>query len=179
MVSTKPSVDYTDHALASFFEHTQLSEEDQFYLIDNDGSYDRPIDESYTGIKRIVNPSPLSFAENANQALQIAYKKQADLFFLNNDLIFTEDWLEPLLVDDSALLSPLCNQQVQYQSGSFKLELAMELDDYLEHRSEFDLMMQQHRAKHSGYLNVIMLYFCCIKIPYSIYSKVGLFDPRK
>ena len=37
MVTLKSSIDYTYHAIDSFFKNTELNEDDEFLLIDNDG----------------------------------------------------------------------------------------------------------------------------------------------
>ena len=37
MVTLRSSLDYTYYAIESFFKNTQLNEDDEFLLIDNDG----------------------------------------------------------------------------------------------------------------------------------------------
>ena len=37
MVTLRSSLDYTYHAIGSFFRNTKLNEDDEFLLIDNDG----------------------------------------------------------------------------------------------------------------------------------------------
>ena len=63
-------------------------------------------DLAEAGFTLVRHETPRSFAANANLLLAAARAKSADLFLLNNDLVFTNGWLEPLLTDRRALLSP-------------------------------------------------------------------------
>ena len=97
IVTLKNTDFYTGHALESFFKYTQMNHDDEFFLIDNDGC-DTDRYSIYNKIKLIKNNRPLHFAENINQIMDIAIKAKKDLIFLNNDLIFTENWTKPLLM---------------------------------------------------------------------------------
>ena len=75
MVTLRSSLDYTYSAIESFFKNTQLKEDDEFLLIDNDGC---ELKNFYNNkkIQIIKNKSPLSFAGNANQSIDHALKKK-------------------------------------------------------------------------------------------------------
>jgi GT2 family glycosyltransferase len=88
MVTTRHSHAYTSHALESFFRSTLFALTDLFVLIDNDGTYPLPPGGDGPPVTRLTNAAPLGFAANLNQVLRIARARRADLFFLNNDLIF-------------------------------------------------------------------------------------------
>ncbi|MCB0319537.1 MAG: hypothetical protein KDD60_01345 [Bdellovibrionales bacterium] len=172
MVTTQHSSEYTHHALQTFFASTELRAQDRFLLIDNDKSFQSNIWMTFSGIERIVNEHPLSFAENVNRVMRESSEYQGDLYFLNNDLIFTPNWITPLVNITDAIVSPLGNQQVQHSSPNFTWRNALELKDYLQHQSEFEVMVSQ-LPKQNRYLPVIALGFFCVKIPYRVYSAVG------
>jgi len=183
MVTTKHSEHYTVPGVESFFRQTELEEDDLFFLIDNDAT--QPADERrerYHELSRgklhvIVNKQPRGFAENVNQLLAIAKSYRADLFFLNNDIIFTTEWLPSLLIDEPVILSPLSNREVNYRTDNFKCATAMQLEEYLGHEAAFEEVVALHRQQAaSGYYNVIVLPFFAVKLPYSVYSVVGELD---
>ncbi|RIL12151.1 MAG: hypothetical protein DCC75_00965 [Proteobacteria bacterium] len=187
MVSTKDSLEYTKHALDTFARSTPLSAEDRFILIDNDGSYQSSGITAPFKLELAVNSSPLSFAANANNAVNMALELRADLFFLNNDVIFFESWIDPMLIEDDSILSPLCNREVLYgisivvcKSGhvanTFVNKPIMQLSDYLENRGAFAAIIEAHRKVAHGYAPVFMLPFFCVKIPLRILETIGRFD---
>ena len=67
----------------------------EIFLINNDNS---EIDKLsiYNKISLIKNNKPLSFAANVNQGISKAIKSKKNLIFLNNDIIFTENWVHSL-----------------------------------------------------------------------------------
>ena len=176
MVSTNASRQYTPHAVESFYRHTPLEHVAKLYLIDNDGSLTASDYAQYPNLEFILNPEPLSFAANANAILRKALAAETDLFFLNNDLIFTPAWLEPLLIDTPEVLSPLSNREVTYVKDLLRCERALDLDGYLGREQELEAITQHHRTKHSGYKQVISFPFFCVKIPYSVAIVVGELD---
>lgn len=105
-----------------------------------------------------------------------AEEKGADLFFLNNDLVFTSHWLEPLLGLENTVLSPLSNREVQYQQGGLVCSITMDLPQYVGKESIVEEIAERHRLTNEGYSKVLFLPFFCIKIPFSVYSVVGRFD---
>lgn len=187
MVTTAKSRAYTRPALESFFRNTPLNDEDCFYLIDNDGRFTERSSLPSSKIEVVVNSSPLGFAANVNQMLALAEKPQADLFFLNNDVIFTSNWLQPLLIDSKALLSPLCNREVQYSlavvvhktqdtSKLYSLPMVTTLDEFTGNEYALEAIAEAHQQRNQGYWAVYHLPFFCIKIPNAVHSTLGRFD---
>jgi hypothetical protein len=126
MISTKNSRYYTDQAVASFLKSTKLTDNDEFYLIDNDheGDYDY-------GVKVSINNTPKSFAANVND--MIARADGRDVFVLSNDVSFTPNWSEPLKQYSNILLLPSCNQTHLYKSqdGLLDLRPSMHINDLI------------------------------------------------
>ena len=185
MITTSASLAYTVAAIKSFFRHTPLDHEDRFYLIDNDKSFD--IGESCLPGQMFVikNDKPCGFAENVNQVIGLCMESKADLFFLNNDLILTKEWITPLLITENSILSPLTNREVQYatsvvvaktrkESCSFITKMSMQLEEWDE--AALDFIAETHKRNASGYWPVYVLPFCCVKIPFSILNAVGMMD---
>jgi GT2 family glycosyltransferase len=177
MVNTSKSADYTPHALKSFFGCTPLASSDRFYLIDNDGSY-RPSDDSPPILKLLRNQEPNGFAGNVNQIMRLAALHKADLFFLNNDIIFTPRWFEPLLSEQPAIVSPVSNWQVQHRCANFECKAVMDLQEYIGHEQELIEIVQRHGQINNGIFSTFVIGFFCVKIPYSVYSAVGELDER-
>lgn len=184
MVTTSGSASYTPHALASFFKHTPLRPEDRFYLIDNDGDYSA---SSYPRCELVKNDVPRGFAENANWAIEHALSAEADLFFLNNDIILTAGWLDPLLDPSAGIVTPLSNREVQYAASVqilknqhiaelFCCSMTMGLEEYLGHEASLDAIVATHRRTSQGFLPVLALPFFCVKLPYAVMRAVGPFD---
>ena len=176
MVSTSTSVRYTVEALKSFAACTRLRSDDRFFLIDNDASLGDGL-PLVPHAETITNDVPRGFATNVNGILARARDVRADLFFLNNDLIFTRGWLEPLTTDMPAILSPLSNAEVSYSSGRLTCGFTMDLEDYLGRERELASIADKHRRKHArGFLSFFSVPFFCVKLPYSVYSTVGDLD---
>jgi hypothetical protein len=175
MVATYPSHAYTPYALASFFQTTPFAADDRFVLIDNDGTY-RPPPDAWPQVTYLANPVPYGFAANVNQVLRLARSCGADLFFLNNDLIFTPRWFTPLGVGEPALLSPVSNFQFPARVGDWLCGPFLDLADYQGHEADLRALVQAHQARHAGYQPALKLLFYCIKIPAAIQEAVGLLD---
>lgn len=186
MVSTEASRDYTPIAINSFLRYTELSAWDRFFLIDNDGSYAHQ--EVPAKIERLTNMLPRSYAANANHILQLAASHRAkqqsilgatctaDVFLLNNDLAFTEGWIEPLLEHEKALVSPISNREKQYSMYGLTLDRTLASDDLLGKESALELIAKHHKEHNAGVLPVLWLPFFCIKIPLQVYSLLGPLD---
>ena len=131
MVTVKNTNFYTEHALKSFFTYTDLNNDDEFILIDNDGC-DVSNFKNYKNIKLIKNIKPLSFAENVNQIIDLATKSKKDLIFINNDVIFTKGWVKPLLSNYESISIPSNNQLFSYASpcDNLKLKATMSFEDF-------------------------------------------------
>jgi GT2 family glycosyltransferase len=180
MVNIKKSNLYTYHAIESFFAKTNFDSSlgDKFYLIDNDYSLLRLPENSREKCIVIKNEEPKSFAQNVNSILTIALEEGANLVFLNNDIIFTHDWLPPLLKSDAAITLPCCNQYEVYKNNDFSLNVAMDLKDFIGHEKTFEEIIIRRRKNRFGpeYIHSHFLPFYCFRLPHAIASKVGLFD---
>lgn len=188
MVSTRPSLDYTRLAVDSFFSTTTLDPEDKFVLIDNDGSLQgEPWLPSSCEVR--PNSAPRGFAANFNTLIVDALDRSADLYLLNNDLVFTAGWSEPLRVDADAILSPLSNREVQYAHSivvpktGHVVDLTVftpqfSLDQFRGHESAFAAIAEAHRRACEGYLAVYVVPFFCAKVPLAVLRAVGLLDER-
>ena len=179
IVTLKNTDFYTGHALESFFKYTQMNHDDEFFLIDNDGcNTDRY--SIYNKIKLIKNNRPLHFAENINQIMDIAIKAKKDLIFLNNDLIFTEHWIKPLLMNSKNISIPSNNQIFIYQSdcGNLKLKETMDFNDFNRNYDLLNNIVRKHKKKFKPNLRfqTLLMPFSCFKIPYKILCEVGHFD---
>jgi hypothetical protein len=176
MVTTSKSRRYTSFALDSFFRHTHLSAADRFLLIDNDGDFDLP--ESYSRVELIRCERPRGFAANVNFVMKQAVHAQADIVFLNNDIIFAPGWLPPLCSVDKAILLPTCNQHVTYQHGRLALKSEMDLEEYAGNEDEFLTVVAGHQAdpRMRGFLRPMHVSFYCFRLPFFIYSQLGRFD---
>ena len=179
VVTLKNSNFYTTYALESFFKSTKLENEDEFFLIDNDGCEVKKFSE-YEKVKIIKNKRPLNFAENVNQIIEIAKKNKKDLIFLTNDIIFTKNWIEPLLKKSLSLSIPSNNQVFPYQSncGNLKLKPTMNFNDFGEKYQLLEDIVSEHkkRFKPDQKFQTLLMPFYCFKIPYKILIDVGYFD---
>lgn len=179
VVTLKNSNFYTTYALESFFKSTKLENEDEFFLIDNDGCEVKKFSE-YEKVKIIKNKRPLNFAENVNQIIEIAKKNKKNLIFLTNDIIFTKNWIEPLLKKSLSLSIPSNNQVFPYQSncGNLKLKPTMNFNDFGEKYQLLEDIVSEHkkRFKPDQKFQTLLMPFYCFKIPYKILIDVGYFD---
>ncbi len=178
MVTTKSSARYTDLALDTFFKTVTLAEHDVFILINNDADRPYQMPENYPQLQTITNPSPIGFAANVNQILRIAQTGKADVFFLNNDLVFTKNWISPLLVDEPWILSPISNREVAYNTESFVWTDDISIEYYHQHANGFQDWLSDYNSKATMAFNILVLPFFCVKLPYTVYSVVGAFDEQ-
>ena len=179
MVTVKNTNYYTDYALKSFFKNTPINDDDDFFLIDIDGCETSKF-STYGKIKIIKNNHPLNFAENVNQIIDIAIKNKKDLIFLTNDLVFTEDWIKPVLLNSSDISIPSNNQIFQYQSdcGNLKLKVTMDSKDFNENYDLLNDIVKKHKKKFkpNQKFQTLLMPFSCFKIPYNILNQVGYLD---
>ncbi len=186
MVTTAKSSQYTPYALGSLRENTTFGPNDRVILIDNDNSFDKSV-QSFPNLHVISNSSPKSFAANMNYLLNEAKTRGADAFLLNNDLVFTPGWAEPLLECADAIVAPLSNREVQYElqvrvkktghaTGGLHLNMVMDLDELKGHEHALTAIAEAHRSGAKGYWSVYVLPFFCVRIPYHIVLKLGDFD---
>ena len=179
MVTLQKSHIYTSYAIDSFFKNTEFDESDEFLLIDNDGCELKKISK-YSKIKIIKNKIPISFAKNVNQAINHALKNKKNLIFLNNDIIFTKDWIQPININSEYISIPTSNQMFSYKSNCGKLNLqpTMNLKDFNENYALLDEIVTLHKTKFQPNQKAqgLLMPFFCFKIPYQILNDVGFFD---
>jgi len=179
MVTVKSSNFYTAYALETFFKCTKMNSADEFFLIDNDGCEINKFSH-YDRIKFIKNKRPLNFAENVNQIIDIAIKVKKNLVFLTNDIIFTKDWIKPVLANSKSVSMPSNNQIFPHQStcGNLKLKVTMNLKDFNEKFNLLDDIVEIHKKKFKPHqeFQTLLMPFYCFKVPYNILLEVGHLD---
>ena len=179
MVTMRSSNHYTDLAIKSFFKCTEINKNDEFLLIDNDGNNVDHL-SSYKKIKIIKNNNLLSFAENVNQAIKIAKKNEKNLIFLNNDIIFTKEWFNPLKENSDCISIPVNNQIFGYSTDceNLILKATMRLEDFNENYHLLNEIVEKHKKKYKPKqkFQAPLMPFFCFKIPYQILNEVGRFD---
>lgn len=174
MVSSARSDLYTHYAIRSFFKHTKLYAHDQFILIDNDNIWP---DHPSALIKLIKNSSPKSFSHNVNQLIDIARSFDQDLYFLSNDIIFTNNWDEPLHGNDDTILIPSCNQTHTYHYNNFDLPANLDLEDFGNNFDALDQIVFQHKQRSNpDFFEKLLMPFYVFKLPKNAYNTVGYFD---
>ena len=179
MVTLKSSNFYTGYALRSFFKYTEVDDSDEFFLIDNDGSELKNF-SLYKKINIIKNKHPYGFAKNVNQAITIAKKGKKNLIFLNNDIIFTKNWFEPLKSNSMSISIPVSNFLFKYKSdcGDLILKPTMRFDEFNKNYDLLNDIVKNHINKFSSQkqFQFLLMPFFCFKIPYKILNEVGYFD---
>jgi len=178
MVTTRHSTPYTVAALRSFFHHTPLARDDAFLLIDNDGAFswegiEAPIRDRVT---LHVNPAPLSCSQNGNRILQAAHARNADAIWMNNDIIFTRGWLQPICIDTPAVITPTCNQNFQYRTDRLTLKSSMTLEEFRAGANQLPAIMAEHRKRHTQIITAYKTTYFCVRIPPTVYRSVGLLE---
>jgi glycosyltransferase involved in cell wall biosynthesis/GT2 family glycosyltransferase len=174
MVTTDNTKKYTDVALESFFKYTNFNDQDRFFLIDNDNTYQ--LSQHIDKITKVSNHTPKTFAENMNLVMKLAFLDKVDFIGLNNDLVFTENWNQNF--GKSKVISvPLCNQKHTGECESLKIKSAMDLEDYQGKENELNEFV---KGIDSQKLNIdsTIVGFHCFHIPHEIISQVGFFDER-
>ncbi|WJI40016.1 MULTISPECIES: hypothetical protein [Mesorhizobium] len=146
-------------------------------IIDNDGSLgDLP------GSIVIRNERPRSFAENANFSIGVSQIVKDDLILMNNDIVYTNNWLDFLLAGERSrdnIVIPYCNQNVQYRSGLLDLKIAMDLDEYADREEDLEEIARIHQRElvnTPDYDASILMSFFCVYIPWKVSRAVGYFD---
>jgi GT2 family glycosyltransferase len=187
MVTMQCSREFTVYALKSFFAHTNLRAQDRFILISNDDPSAVELATSFPGVEVVLLKQPRGFAENGNYFIEESLRTGSDLIFTNNDVIFSENWLAPLLEFDDAVACPLSNREVQYVASAavirtqvvqdvFLFDAPMELERYADNPGAFDFIAACHVKKSTGCLPLAVFPFYCVRIPLPILQQVGKFD---
>ncbi|HVB37669.1 MAG TPA: hypothetical protein VND92_03995 [Vicinamibacterales bacterium] len=175
MVSTRHSFALTKVAIDSFLRTTPLGPGDEFLLIDNDRSIVEPLP---AGVTLLQNTSPRSFAANMNVVLRRAMRQQADAVLLNNDLVFTTGWYEPMAAETGALVSPASNAEVHYTHGAFECRFTMDLSEYVGHEDALEAVAEYNRRHPPMFVEAHAIPFFCVRIPREVIETVGFLDER-
>lgn len=175
MVTTSASHRYTQHALETFFQRTTVAAQDRFLLVDNDATFDASSLSNYPSVELRALAQPQSFAQNANMAMREA--RGAALVLLNNDLIFTSGWREPLYCRNDAILSAVSNNELNYRTNhGWTLERFMDLEQYLGHEAELEVIAAVNAKQQSGLRPAMAFPFFCVSLPAPVYERIGFFD---
>jgi O-methyltransferase len=173
MVSTKNSQIFTPKAIESFFKSTHLDEGDRFVVIDNDACL-----PELDGVEYHRNWEPRSFAENANIAIGFALSMDTDLVLMNNDIIFSKNWLDNIRGNNEDILIPSCNQNIVYAHGGLQLKAMMDLEEFGGKTELLDEIARIHFSNTDipAYSSDILMPFYCVLLPRKILKIVGFFD---
>jgi GT2 family glycosyltransferase len=126
-------------------------------------------------MRLVVRDSPMSFAENANSVIREAAGVDGDAIFINNDVVFTPNWLLPLLVEVPGVVTPTCNQNYRYTRDGLELVPVMTLDDYVGREEVLNGVARDHAAHHPSLVSAYKTNFFCVRVPPCVYGRIGGF----
>jgi GT2 family glycosyltransferase len=175
MTTSANSSFYTQWALKTLLKHTQFTENDTIYLIDNDNCYSEPVDDRINIIKNVF---PLSFAQNVNKLISMALYADQDLIFLSNDILLTKNWLSPLEAIEDAISIPSCNQTHQYNYNGLQLNANMDWNEYNHQYITLSEIARLHSLNNHGYFERLLMPFYLFRLPKSVYLKLGHMDTK-
>jgi GT2 family glycosyltransferase len=175
-VSSAKTENYSRLALYSFFLKTKLEAGDIFVFVNNDGT--NAFRKEYPIDIYINNKTPKSWATNFNKGLRIAKKFKKHFVVITNDIVFTDNWFEPLKQKDDAILIPSCNINYAYKSPYFSTSSCMQLEDYIgkEEYLENIVKFHQQQFKFNDLQERIFMQMYLGRIPYQIHDEIGYFD---
>ena len=175
-VSSAKTEEYSRLALYSFFLKTKLEKGDIFVFVNNDGT--NAFRKEYPIDVYINNKTPKSWATNFNKGLRIAKKFKKHFVVITNDIVFTDNWFEPLKQRDDAILIPACNINYLYNSADFKTSPCMQLNEYIGKEKYLDGIVQYHQSnfKFDDLKERIFMQLYLGRIPYQVHDEIGYFD---
>jgi GT2 family glycosyltransferase len=175
-VSSAKTEDYSRLALYSFFLKTKLEKGDIFVFVNNDGT--NAFRKEYPIDIYINNKTPKSWATNFNKGLRIAKKFKKHFVVITNDIVFTDNWFEPLKQRDDAILIPACNINYLYNSADFKTSPCMQLNEYIGKEKYLDGIVKYHQSnfKFDDLKERIFMQLYLGRIPYKVHDEIGYFD---
>lgn len=179
MIAAQASFEYSVLTLRSFQAMTKLEPTDRFLVIDNES--DERIEallKGSQGVQLARRKQPASFAENANLALQLAAKQEADLILLNNDIFFSPGWCEALCSAPEGVVAANGNQNIAATAGAFSLKPTMIMEDLRGNEAAFFAIAKDVAQKKQNYLPALKTNFFAVRIPKEVYEKLGFFDTR-
>jgi GT2 family glycosyltransferase len=175
-VSSAKTEEFSALALESFFNKTKLEKGDIFVFVNNDGT--NSFRKQFPIDVYINNKTPKSWATNFNKGLRIAKKLKKHFVVITNDIIFTDNWFEPLKQRDDAILIPSCNINFLYTTKEFSTSPCMQLEEYIGKEKYLDGIVQYHqsRFKFDDLKERIFMQLYLGRIPYQIHNEIGYFD---
>jgi GT2 family glycosyltransferase len=175
-VSSANTEEFSALALESFFNKTKLEKGDIFVFVNNDGT--NSFRKQFPIDVYINNKTPKSWATNFNKGLRIAKKLKKHFVVITNDIIFTDNWFEPLKQRDDAILIPSCNINFLYTTKEFSTSPCMQLEEYIGKEKYLDGIVQYHqsRFKFDDLKERIFMQLYLGRIPYQIHNEIGYFD---
>jgi len=175
-VSSAKTEEFSALALESFFNKTKLEKGDIFVFVNNDGT--NSFRKQFPIDVYINNKTPKSWATNFNKGLRIAKKLKKHFVVITNDIIFTDNWFEPLKQRDDAILIPSCNINFLYTTKEFSTSPCMQLEEYIGKEKYLDGIVQYHqsRFKFDDLKERIFMQLYLGRIPYQIHDEIGYFD---
>ena len=140
------------------------------YIVDNasnDGSVDfiEECQKKYSNIKLIKNSENLGYSKGNNIGLKEALKKDYEYIgFLNNDILFTPDWLVDTiksfeLDEQLGALSPRNNEKTKLNANNY-------LAGYKKYLSKFSAPLKY----------VVTPFFSCVIFKRKVIDEIGFFD---
>ena len=175
-VSSAETEEYSRLALYSFFLKTKLEKGDIFVFVNNDGT--NAFRKEYPIDIYINNKTPKSWATNFNKGLRIAKKFKKHFVVITNDIVFTDNWFEPLKQRDDAILIPACNINYLYNSADFKTSPCMQLNEYIGKEKNLEEIVKFHQQnfKFDHLQERIFMQMYLGRIPYQVHDEIGYFD---
>lgn len=168
--TTKPFIE-------SLYKYTNIEDFD-LIIIENastDGTVEFLKSLSYPNLTVTYNNQNLGYSKGNNQGLkQYQNGKQTPFIgLLNNDLLFTPNWLEDSLKcfdfdNKIGMLSPRVNDYDDYVSNKQNLSKNNYLDCYKQFLSQFGEDITYN----------ITPYFCCVIMKKEVFEKVGFLDEK-
>ena len=175
-VSSANTEEFSALALESFFNKTKLEKGDIFVFVNNDGT--NSFRKQFPIDVYINNKTPKSWATNFNKGLRIAKKLKKHFVVITNDIIFTDNWFEPLKQRDDAILIPSCNINFLYTTKEFSTSSCMQLEEYIGKEKYLDGIVQYHQSifKFDDLKERIFMQLYLGRIPYKVHNEIGYFD---
>jgi O-antigen biosynthesis protein len=125
------------------------------------------------GLRLEINPTNLGFLKSCNRSVQLA--KGDYLFFLNNDTLVRERWLEPLLeIFDLFADAGLAGSKLLFPDGTLQEAGGIVWDDgsaWNYGRSDEPDKPEYNYVREADYISG-----CAILIPRALWDKLGGFD---
>jgi GT2 family glycosyltransferase len=175
-VSSAKTEEYSKLALESFFNKTKLEKDDIFVFVNNDGT--NAFRKQFPINVYINNKTPKSWATNFNKGLRIAKKFKKHFVVITNDIVFTDNWFEPLKQRDDAILIPACNINYLYNSAEFKTSPCMQLNEYVGKEQYLEQIVKFHQQnfKFDHLQERIFMQMYLGRIPHQVHDAIGYFD---